>query len=170
MNDAIATDQRGNALLAVHFGDETDLDNLDGGLPCPFSLVLAWHDGCCLMVFDRWKQTWELPGGSREPDETPRAAALRELIEETGQAPSALSYLGVARFRLASDGREEFGAIYQTSIDSPRTFTPTPEIEQITWWDPAHTFESADSTDAAIVHIARRHQPTSGPHTQVPGN
>jgi 8-oxo-dGTP diphosphatase len=108
------------------------------------------------MVFDRWKQAWELPGGSLEEGETPQAAALRELAEETGESSAAVSYLGVARFRLASDGREEYGAIYEAHIEMPTKFEPNDEIEQITWWDPAIPLQGADGPDAAIVQMAHQ--------------
>ena len=114
MTDVLAQDSRGNALLSFRSGAESDLDELD--LPCPLALVIAWHEGRCLLVFDRWKQAWELPGGGREAAEDTRAAARRELLEETGVVAGALEYLGVARFRLASDGREEYGAVYSTQV------------------------------------------------------
>jgi 8-oxo-dGTP diphosphatase len=156
VNKVIATDERGNALLTFRIGEETDLDDLDHDLPCLFSLVLVWHEGRCLMVFDHWKQAWELPGGARQEGETPRAAALRELAEETGESPATLSYVGVASFRLAPDGLEESGAIYQAHIESPAEFVPNDEIEQVTWWDPADALEGADGPDTAIVQLVHQ--------------
>jgi ADP-ribose pyrophosphatase len=38
----------------------------------------------------------ELPGGNKEDDESPRAAAARELREETGFIPGNLSYVGAS--------------------------------------------------------------------------
>ena len=61
MTDVLAQDSRGNALLSFRSGAESDLDELD--LPCPLALVIAWHEGRCLLVFDRWKQAWELRDG-----------------------------------------------------------------------------------------------------------
>ena len=39
----------------------------------------------------------EIPGGMVDPNESPEAAARRELIEETGYAPASLKLLGVSR-------------------------------------------------------------------------
>ncbi|WP_129338116.1 NUDIX domain-containing protein [Cellulomonas endophytica] len=38
--------------------------------------------------------TWGIPGGAREPDETPVAAALREAREEAGLDPAGVRVLG----------------------------------------------------------------------------
>ena len=42
--------------------------------------------GQVLVVEPTYKDTWELPGGSVEADESPRAACIREIEEELGLA------------------------------------------------------------------------------------
>jgi 8-oxo-dGTP pyrophosphatase MutT (NUDIX family) len=39
--------------------------------------------------------TWEIPGGQVDPEESPAAAAARELLEETGYGGGDLTFLGV---------------------------------------------------------------------------
>lgn len=113
----LAVDRWGNRLLAFTPGVESDVAPANVVPPCPCSLVTVWCGPCCLMVFDRWRQQWELPGGGREPDESPRVAAIRELHEETGRELPELDYVGTARFALSSDGRVELGALYRARIE-----------------------------------------------------
>lgn len=153
-DEVLAVDARGNALLEFRYGDENELAELD--LPSPLALVVVWRAGLCLMVFDRWKQTWELPGGMREEGESARVAAGRELAEETGLDGVVLGYVGVARFRLARDGREEYGAVYQTTVESDLQFVPNDEIERVVWWDPATELPGVDGPDAAVVQLVQR--------------
>jgi 8-oxo-dGTP pyrophosphatase MutT (NUDIX family) len=50
-----------------------------------------------LMIHDSYGR-WTFPKGLIEPGETPRQAALRELLEETGVGGSILADLGVVRY------------------------------------------------------------------------
>ena len=68
-------------LLDVMDLDERALDTLE---PLTHAVVVARRDGRTLLVFNRRKQHWELPGGWIDPGETPRAGAARELWEESG--------------------------------------------------------------------------------------
>ncbi len=54
-----------------------------GALAAAGALFLD-DEGRVLIVEPTYKQTWEIPGGRVEPDETPRHACVRELREELG--------------------------------------------------------------------------------------
>ncbi|WP_218024922.1 NUDIX domain-containing protein [Nocardia pseudovaccinii] len=59
-----------------------------------------------LLVEPRYKENWEIPGGSVEADESPWETAKRELVEETGwDAP--LGRLLVVDYVRPQDGRPE---------------------------------------------------------------
>lgn len=60
------------------------------------SLLLVRHEGKLLVLRTTYRDALALPGGYVNPDETPRAAALRELREELGLTipPDALAHLG----------------------------------------------------------------------------
>jgi 8-oxo-dGTP diphosphatase len=47
-------------------------------------VLLSHPDGRVLLVEPVYKPDWEIPGGCVEADESPRAAAIRELREELG--------------------------------------------------------------------------------------
>ena len=83
-----------------------------------FSVIAVRENGAWLLVRHSARKTWELPGGHREPDETPLEAACRELYEETG----------ALRFRLCACGCYSVTQGGQTSceIAQVRAFAALP--------------------------------------------
>jgi len=53
--------------------------------------------GKFLMCYNTWRKQWELPAGQREPNETPKECAIRELYEETGQLVNDLEFKGLLK-------------------------------------------------------------------------
>lgn len=145
----------GDSLLAFDRGDEAELSDIDPAIPLPLALIAVWCEGRCLMVFDRWKSEWELPGGTIEAGESPREAAVRELREETGLEPSHLGYVGLATFRLRPDGRLEHGAVFEAHVPEEGTFTPNDEIERVYWWNPDDQVMGMEGLDAVLVRLCR---------------
>lgn len=152
MTSPIAKDPRGNELLALTLGTEDDLDHVDAHLPLPLALVVARRGASTLLVLNRWRQEWELPGGMIDDGESPREAALRELVEETGGSATALEYCGVATFRLMPDHRLERAAVYATELTGTAPFEPNDEIERIGWWD-EEEMSTPPGLDPAIARL-----------------
>jgi 8-oxo-dGTP pyrophosphatase MutT (NUDIX family) len=129
----LAVDHRGNALIAFIRRAE---ERPPGDAPLPLALVALWHGDRVLLVFNRFRQGWELPGGLIEPGESPRQGAARELLEESGQTPGEpLRFVGYPRFTLAPDQRVEYGALFSGRCAEVAAFQPNEEIEAVCWWD-----------------------------------
>ncbi|MFL5320802.1 MAG: NUDIX hydrolase [Myxococcaceae bacterium] len=62
------------------------------------NIIPVRRDGRIVMVrqlrFGIWRPSLEIPGGIVDPGEDPRAAAIRELAEETGYRPREVISLG----------------------------------------------------------------------------
>lgn len=152
MTSPLEVDRIGNELLVFQPGQEADLEQLDARIPLPLSLVVARHQGDTLLVFNKWRQEWELPGGMIDPGETPHAAAVREFVEETGQPSPRAQYVGVVTFRLMPDQRVEYAAVYAAALSVRSAFVPNDEVDAIRWWD------GTDLADVSLLDaaIARR--------------
>lgn len=159
MTDAMAVDEAGNELTGFHRVAE---EAVFSDAPTPLALVAVWHRYAhldrLLMVFNRYRQCWELPGGVIDPGETFRQAALRELHEESGlRAGDDLVFAGYARFLLGTERRAEYGAVYALRVPGPHGgFTPTAEIAAIGWWDGTTPLPGrVQNLDVLLARLAR---------------
>lgn len=134
MEKTLAVDGMGNALLAyVPAADDPPV--VPG--PMPLALAVIRHGPTVLLVLNRYRGCWELPGGLIDPGETPHQAAVRELAEETGLDLPALTPAGHACFKLTSRDDVEYAAVYTGTAEPNTGFTANEEIAAIHWWDPA---------------------------------
>ncbi len=83
-----------------------------------FAVVIGRSEGKYVFCKHRDRNTWELPGGHREPGETILEAARRELYEETGAVDFDLAPVCVYSVRREDKfgGEESFGMLYYGEI------------------------------------------------------
>jgi 8-oxo-dGTP diphosphatase len=74
---------------------------------------------------------WSFPKGKNEPGETPPQAAIREVIEETGQPVRLITSLGKTRFETGVGIKEVKWFVMKAT--RPSTFIPNAEVDQIRW-------------------------------------
>ena len=145
----IVENKNGHRFLEfIRIGEDSIEDNLYA--PLTHSLAVIRHHGKVLLVFDKWKYIWELPGGSIEKGETPRECIVRELAEESGQQAEGLVFNGLMKFRLKPDDRIEYGALYSGTISVVRPFAENAEIKEIQFLDNTAGI-SIDAIDEKII-------------------
>lgn len=155
MTSFLARNEHGYTLLAFGPAAEHRLDH-DHDSPLAASFVVVERAGSVLLVFDNWRKHWELPGGARDPGESPRTAAVRELQEETGLRTEELIFVGVSSYESPPDGLHERVAVYRTELDAGAPdpvplFQPDAEIGAVRWWDPGSSRQGVDPLDATII-------------------
>jgi 8-oxo-dGTP pyrophosphatase MutT (NUDIX family) len=162
----LAVDDRGNALISFCFGTEAAPP---GDAPLRCALVALWYGERVLMVFDRFRQSWELPGGRIDPGESSRQAAARELLEESSHMPDGrLRFVGYAGFTLTPDQRAEYGALFSGHSAGVSEFQPNDEIAAIRWWDFQETLPGrVQPPDVYLARLTR--DPPSGHRHQSGG-
>ncbi|MEU0883347.1 NUDIX hydrolase [Lentzea sp. NPDC005914] len=145
-------DHAGNALVDFRFAAEEELARLVERVAVPASLVVVTHADTVLMMFDSWRKQWELPGGMREPSETMRQAAVRELREETGIHTADLTFAAVAEFDLPKPERRELLAVYRVQLRVVPRLTVNDEALDFLWWPPSEPVsEDMSPLDAEIA-------------------
>jgi len=92
-------------------------------------------DGYEVLVVHRPRyDDWSLPKGKDEPGETPEEAAVREVMEETGQPARIIAPLGESSYpTIAGDKVVRWFAMRATA---PSAFVPNGEVDQIRWLEP----------------------------------
>lgn len=101
--------------------------------PPLFAVVIAHRDGRVLLVHNRKRRVWELPGGWIDPGETPAQCALRELAEESACHAGALRLLAWIGLQGADtpDASTTWGAVYAAEVGAPTRSEPDPEISAV---------------------------------------
>ena len=81
----------------------------------------------------RCPTAWETVHGRLEPDERPEHAAVRELHEETGLAPSRLYNVTVNPFYLHGMGAVQLAVVFCAFVAEPADVTLGPEHQAHRW-------------------------------------
>jgi len=136
---SIITDEKGNVFVDFQRMTEKEFERSDLDAPLTHSLVVVKCQDKFLMMFNKWRKSWELPGGVIEPGESPKDCALRELFEETNQKINHIEFIGLMKFHLQPSfhgpERTEYGALFYAELSELASFAENDEAAEITLWD-----------------------------------
>ncbi|QNO16661.1 NUDIX domain-containing protein [Alkalicella caledoniensis] len=79
-----------------------------------FAVIMASYKGKWVFVRHKERETWEIPGGRREPGENISDTASRELVEETGAKD--ISIVPVSIYSVDNGENESFGQLFYSEI------------------------------------------------------
>lgn len=141
--------ERGERLLSVKEINEADAS----ALPVTFSLVIGRNSFGFLLVHNRSRRVWELPGGFIDPGESARKCAVRETEEESGQKVSSLRWRAVLEIEARRDAttRTSFGALYCASISEAKVFASSSEVDAIGFWFPNRLPMNVSAIDKELL-------------------
>ena len=136
--------ERGERLLAVRVGD-VSTQNVH------VSLVLARHEQGVVLVRNKHRSIWELPGGYVDPGERASDCALRELFEESGLIGSEVDLLGVMEIERQAPHADVLRcALYQCHAEGVPSASG-PEISAVAFWDPVTELGPISTIDEALL-------------------
>ena len=154
---SIVTDEKGNSFSNYQQLSEQDLNNLKLDAPLTHALIVVKCQEKYLLMFNKWRKSWELPGGVIEQGESPRECAVRELYEETNQLVEHIEFKGLMKFDLQPSfhgpERTEYGALFYAEIDNLSRFQENEEAEEIILWDGVSDIGSIQIIDKKLIEL-----------------
>ncbi len=113
-----------------------------------FAVLLAETPRGVVLVFNRWRRVWELPGGLIDPGESARECAARVFREEAGGEPGELAWVGLVE---VDDGGTHFGAVYRCTVRSMPVSYESDETGGLAWWTRDSAPQPLGHTDHALL-------------------
>ncbi len=114
-----------------------------------FSVVLARSPTGVVLVFNRYRKVWELPGGLIDAGESARDCAARELAEESGCTARNLEWLGLVEVEA---GSPHFGAVFACDVDAVPESYSNDEIGAVTTCQRGRRPRPLGEADAALLN------------------
>jgi 8-oxo-dGTP diphosphatase len=114
------------------------------------------RDGLIAVVHRPHRHDWSLPKGKLEPGESDEAAAVREVLEETGFAAAIEQDLGTVGYTV-DDGRPK-SVRYYLMAAAAESAPLADDVDEVVWLEldaaaPLLTY----ATDREVLDRARRH-------------
>jgi 8-oxo-dGTP pyrophosphatase MutT (NUDIX family) len=115
------------------------------------ALCLIEHEGRLLLLRQRHRHGWTLPGGLVERGETAEQAVCREVLEETGLLVEVGTAIGV----VVEPRSRWVDVLFHVPVDDPPEVRPASEAVRAAWLTPEQTGPVDGSTRHAFTMFAR---------------
>jgi 8-oxo-dGTP diphosphatase len=125
-----------------------EFSETDHGGPLSFAVVIPLAVDGAVLVFNRWRKVWELPGGLIDAGDTARDTARRELFEEAGCEAVELEWLGVVT---VDDGRPHRGAVFRCRVETVPETMRNDEIDGLARWRAGEAPHPLGDSDRALL-------------------
>jgi 8-oxo-dGTP diphosphatase len=135
----------------VDFHEVPEADRFRGE-KLAFAVIVARSADGVVLVFNKLRRVWELPGGLIDPGEGPRDTAIRELREEAGCEAREVTWLGVTEVK---DERTYFGGVLACEVDVAE-FVENEEMGGLAYWQPDRPPPGIGHTDEALLELFGR--------------
>ncbi|QNK55152.1 NUDIX domain-containing protein [Paenibacillus sp. PAMC21692] len=146
----ICINQKGDVFEELLNITEEQVEQISLDYPITHALVVARNKEGFLLLFNSWKNNWEVPGGLLEPGETLRECAIREMFEETNQSPERIDFKGLMKFTLRS-GKIEYGGLFSADIGEEKPFGLNEEASKIIFWNGIEEIGYIDEIDKELL-------------------
>lgn len=147
---SIITNKKGDVFEQFLEISEDELKTVKLEYPLTHALVVAKYENKFLLLYNRWRQEWEVPGGMIDEGESCRDCAIRELNEETNQRPERINFNGLMKFNL-HNGKTEYGALYSVRIRQIEEFSKNDEALEIAFWNGTDEFNNINEIDKKLL-------------------
>lgn len=146
----ICINQKGDVFEELLEITEEQVDQISLDYPITHAFVVAKNQEGFLLLFNSWKDNWELAGGLLEPGESLRECAIREMLEETNQTPVRIEFKGLMKFKLRT-GKIEYGGLFCADIEEEMPFQMNEEANKIIFWGGIKDIGYIDEIDKELL-------------------